>query len=447
MQLNEFIKRLFVAAKDAGIDPAEAYIVQNDSFEAATQNQEIISYSSNSTSGVGFRGMLGGRMGYASTEATDEDAVAQLVRGVRDSALLCEDDAEQFIYSGTEKDPEVSTFNPALENVTPEQKLGLILQMERIAQAYDPRIAQVGDTTVMTGKGTVRLVNSYGLDKTYTSNECGACLQPVAKDGDSTATSFTIAMGRDFAALNPETIAKEAAQEAVSRLHAEQVPSGAYPVIILNRTMCDLLRVFDDAFSAEIAQEGKSLLKGKLGQTIAADCVSIVDDPLMEDGPASRPFDGEGVPSGRHVVVENGVFRLFLQSLKTAKKDGVPTTGNASRRSYASVVTVAPTNFYMEKGALSLEELMAQMGDGLLITNLDGLHSGTDSVSGDFSLLAKGYQVKAGRKAGPVEQITVAGNFLQMLKDVVAVGSDLSFPMGGYGAPSVLISKLSVAGK
>lgn len=446
MEINAFLNRLFTAAREAGIDPAEAYISEGDSFQAMAQNQEIVSYTSNTSRGIGFRGMLGGHMGYSSTEAVDEDAVDQLVRGVRDSALLCEDDAEQFIYRGEEADPEISTFNPALERVTPEEKLRFVLSLEKSAQAHDPRIKQVGDSTVFTGKSRVRIVNSYGMDKTYLANECGAYLQPVAKDGDSTATGMAIAVGRDYAALDADAMAREAAGEAVSMLHAQQVPSGAYPVVIDNRTMCDLLRVFCSAFSAETAQEGKSLLQGKLNQPVAAECVSIVDDPLLPGGLASRPFDDEGVPSRRNAVVEKGVFRLFLQSLKTARKDGVPTTGNAHKGSYASVVTVAPTNFFLEKGALSLDALLARMGEGLLITDLAGLHSGADAVSGDFSLLAKGYRIQGGRRVAPVEQITLAGNFLQLLRDVCAVGDDLRFPMGGFGSPSVYVKTLSVAG-
>ncbi len=447
MEMNDFLRQLFAAAKQAGIDPAEAYISQSDSFQVMTQNQEVINYTANTTGGVGFRGMLNGKMGYSSTEAIDEDAVEQLVHGVRDSALLSEDDAEQFIFSGTEKEPAFHEVNPEIESLSPEQKISFALQMEKTAQSYDERIKQVGDTTVFTDTGSVRIVNSYGLDKQYAANAFGAYIQPIAKDGESTAVGAGMRMTRDLTDADAKAIADEASEEAVSMLHAEQMVSGMYPVVILNRTMCDLLQVFGDSFSAETAQEDKSLLKGKLGQRVAAECVSIVDDPLLPGGMSSRPFDDEGVPSRRHVVVDKGEFKLFLQSLKTAKKDGVPTTGNAHKARYGSVVRVAPTNFFMEKGEKSLDELLAQMGDGVLITDLAGLHAGANGVSGDFSLLAKGYRIKSGKKAGPVEQITLAGNFLDMLKSIEAVGSDLRFPMGGYGAPSVYVGKLSVAGK
>jgi len=225
------------------------------------------------------------------------------------------------------------------------------------------------------------------------------------------------------------------------------VTSGQYRVVIQNLAMTDLLETFSPAFSAENAQKELSLLKGKIGEAVAAVSVSIVDDPLRTDGFASRPFDAEGVPSQRHSVVENGVFQTFLHNLKTAHKDGVASTGNADKGSYASSVRVSPTNFYIEAGTESFEAMLTDIGDGLVITEVEGLHAGANAVSGDFSLLSKGYTVKNGKREIPVEQITIAGNFFDMLKNIRSVGTDLRFPSGGFGSPSIDVGTLSVAGK
>ena len=165
---------------------------------------------------------------------------------------------------------------------------------------------------------------------------------------------------------------------------------------------------------------------------------------------SSTPFDGEGVPTSYKEIISGGKLTTLLHNLKTAKKQGVKSTGNGSRPSYASPVGIAPTNFYIKPGEAGLDEMAAKLGDGLVITRLEGLHAGANPISGDFSLGAKGYKVENGRLGGAVKQITIAGNFYQLLKDIVEVGSDLRFGFPGaacFGSPSVRVSKLSVAGK
>lgn len=445
-RMNQFLEKLFAAAKEANLSAAEAYVAEKESFEAVSMNQEITQYSANSTRGLCFRAMVDGRMGYASTEAFDDLAIAQLVQGVLDSARLCEDTDEQFLHEGKDAVSQINLYHPALEDVSPQQKLDFVLQLEREAKAFDNRIEKVGDNTIFTGRHRVRIVNTYGMDRQYEQNYCGAYLQPIAHEGDSTAAGMEMAIGRDFGKLNAKTLAADAARIAVSGLHAAPVPSGKYRVIFENVAMTDLLGVFTSTFSAEAAQKGLSLLKGKVGENIAAANVTIVDDPLMEGGLASHPFDDEGVSAAKHVIVENGRFITFLHNLKTAHKDGVQSTGNASKAGYAASVRIAPTNFYFVPGTKALEELMAAAGEGLVITEVSGLHAGANAVSGDFSLLSKGYLFRNGKRVKPVEQITVAGNFLEVLKNIRELGRDLRFPQSGIGSPSIDVGELSVGG-
>ena len=444
--MNAFIQKLLQAAKDVGFTNAEVYVTEDESFEAAAMEQEITQYSVNTTRGLGFRAMLNGKMGYASTEALDDDAIEQLIKGALDSARLCEDTSEVFLHDGKDAMPEIALFHPALEEVAPQQKLDFVLALEREAKEYDPRIERVGDSTVFSTKYTVRIVNSFGMDRQYTKNLCGAYLQPIAREGESTATGVEIAVVQDFANLCPNALATSASQMAIDRLNAKSAPSGSYPILFENRAMASLLGVFVGIFSADNAQKGLSLLKGKIGEQVAAPCVTMVDNPLMENGFSSRPFDAEGVASAQHVVVQDGIFKTFLHNLKTAHKDGVQSTGNAGKAGYAGSVHVAPTNFYFEPGEKSLSEMMEAIKSGILITELSGLHSGANAVSGDFSLLAKGFMITGGQRAGAVEQITIAGNFLELFKSIRAVGSDLYFPSGGIGSPCIDAGELSVAG-
>jgi len=441
-----FLKKLMEAAKAAGIEACEAYVVERDSFRVMTTEGEITEYKSNATHGLGFRGLVNGRMGYASTEAFDDEAVDQLVKGVKESAELCEDDDPVFLYAGQDVVPELDLRNEKLSAIAPEEKIDRVLQMEKIMKAYDSRVDKTSHNTIQTGSYTTRIVNSYGMDRSFTEDMCLMYGQATARDALSVASGFYGIAGRDFARLDAEKIGRETARRAVDNLNASAVPSGQYRVVFQNEAMCDLLSTFSGIFSAENAQKGLSLLKGRIGEKISASCVSVVDDPLMQDGLGCRPFDAEGVASSAHTVVDAGVFKTFLHNLKTAHKDGVETTGNASKAGYASSVHVAPSNFYIKPGTRDFEEMLAAIGDGLVITEVSGLHAGANPVSGDFSLLSKGYTFKNGKRERPVEQITVAGNFYELLLNIRELSNDLEFPLGSFGCPSVDAGELSISG-
>ena len=211
--------------------------------------------------------------------------------------------------------------------------------------------------------------------------------------------------------------------------------------------MVSILSTFAGVFSGDAVQKGLSLLKGKEGEIIASKQVTLLDDPHLENGLASVPFDDEGVATKKKDIIHEGKLMTLLHNLKTANKGNTKSTGNGFKNSYASPVGVSPTNLYIQKGEKSFEELLKDVGEGLLITEFAGLHSGANSITGDFSLAAKGFYIKDGKKDYPVEQITVAGNFFDLLKNIEEVGSDLKFPMSSIGSPSVKITELSIAGK
>ena len=443
---QDYIKELLAQAKAAGIEAAEAYLSEKENFSAMRNNGALEDYQSNHTRGLGFRGLVNGRMGYASTEALDEESIGQLIRGVIESATLCESDDEQPLYQGGGQVPELELYQPELDQVSPEAKLAKIEAMENACKAADSRYLN-GYNMVETTKHTVRIANSFGMDQTYTENYCDLYCGANVKEGGNVSTGGFVQISRDFDALDPDRLARDSVDQAVKGLNAEPVASGKYHVVFWNEALVSLLGVFSTVFSAETEQMGLSLLSGKLGETIAAPCVTLVDDPLRPDCLGSRPFDDEGVPSHQHMLVENGVFRTFLHNLKTARKAGVESTGNGSKADYSSPVRVSPSNLYFEPGALSFEELLSQVGDGIVITEVSGLHAGANPVSGDFSLLSKGYTLKDGKRDQPLERITVAGNFYELLKNIRAFASDLRFPNGALGSASADAGEMTVSGK
>ena len=369
-----------------------------------------------------------------------------LIEGVKESAALCEGEQEETIYPGDESYAQAESYAPALEAVPAEKKVEIALALEAAVQAYDARLT-CNMAGVQSSGGEIALENTYGLRLTNRDNALVAYITVAARDGEKVASGSSVRAVRDVEKIHIDEIVREAGDEAIAGLDAAPVDSGNYAVVVKNSAMVDLLSTFSGIFSAENAQQGLSLLKDREGSAIAAPCVTIVDDPLLEGGFATCPFDAEGAAAFKKTVVENGTLKTLLHNRKTAAKAGVKTTANASRASYTSPVKVAPSNFYIEKGEKGLEALLEELGDGLLITEISGLHAGANAVSGDFSLLCGGFVVEGGKKGRAVNQITVAGNFLRLLEQIAAVGSDLLFPGDPIGSPSVLVRELSVAGK
>lgn len=445
MNRDEFFKKLLAAAKEAGADEAEAFFLEDESMRVLTREGEVNDYTVHTSGGLSLRVLKNGKMGASFTEALDDDAIPMLVKNALESAALIDDEDEQFMFAGSPEYAEVrSTGDPG----APEQRIALAIKIDKMAREMHPLVKELGmHTGVETGRGTMRLMNTLGLDLSHTADECACVVSTVARRDGKTTTGFSLDWGMELAKLDPEKMCREAVEGAVFMLDAAPCASGATPVIFRNDCMPSMLSVFASIFSAEAAQKGLSLLKGREGEKIAAECVTLVDDPLLPGGAGSCPFDAEGVATYRKEIISSGVLTTLLHNLKTAKKAGTHSTGNAARGGYASGVTISAKNLFIAPGEEDLDALCARMGTGLVITDVSGLHAGADAVSGDFSLLAEGYLVENGKKDRPVDQVTVAGNFFQLLQDVVAVGNDLRFPGGGIGSPSVWVRELTVAGK
>lgn len=444
MDMNLFIDRVLEAAKNAGIDTAEVYYESGESFRAGAMDGEINQYQVSASQNLSLRGTVNGKMGTSSTQAFDDAAIQQLVEGVKESAALIESDVQDEIYAGDPEYPEIPKTESDIKETTAEAKLALCLAMEKAAKEADPRVWKVSRAMVSTGCSTIRMKNSYGLDLTDEGSYCMAYAAPIAKADGKTATGGYMEAGSKFADLDAEKIGRKAVEETVCQLGGAPVPGGEYRIIMRFDAMQSLLHPFAGIFSAENAQQNLSLLKGKEGEKIASDVVTLMDDPLLPGGFGSQRFDGEGSASHTKAVIDQGVLTTLLHSRKTARKQGVQSTGNAHRAGGA--IRVAPTNFFFKPGEKSLEELMADVGEGLVITDLAGLHSGANPTSGDFSLLSKGYTIEGGKRGRAVEQITVAGNFYELLKNIVAVGCDLEFAGDTIGSPSVDVGTLKVSG-
>ncbi|MEA4870221.1 MAG: TldD/PmbA family protein [Christensenella sp.] len=442
MTYQDFSKQAMQYAASCGCASCELFYASGDSFSVNANAGEIDRYSVSREAGISVRVSYHGHEGYAYSERIDEPE--RLVDRALDNAKCIESNDEHPMQT-KQTYQAILREDSALKAKSESERIALARRMEELCLAADPRVKRVVYCAAAYDAGSVVMENSLGLCAERSSNSSVIYVMPSVQQGDEVQTGFAFRMGAG--AADAEGCAREAVEDALGKLGGSPVDSGCYRVLLRPFAMGDLLSAFAPMFSADEAQKGTSLLANKEGQRIASDLVTLWDDPF--DPVAPRAFDGEGTPCRKKAIIEKGELKTLLHNLKTAKKAGRESTGNASRKSAASSVGVSPTVFRLEPGTLPEAELMKALDAGLVISELEGLHAGVDTVSGDFSLKASGFLVENGAIVRPVSNITVAGNFITMMKDVMALGSDLKFgmPSGGFfGAPSMLISGLTIAG-
>ena len=447
MEFKDFKNKLFEEARKEGLAEFEIYFSNKESLSISIYKEEVEKYNLNKSFGVSFRAKIDGKMGYSYTEIIDEDAIKMLVENAKASALSIENDDPQFIYEGDKEYSKVESYYKELENIDAKKLIDLAIDMEKECKKYSDKVVNFAGCGISYVNVKYGLMNSKGLELTDKSNLLTAYVVPIIKIDNQKYDGFGYGKAKSVDELNPEKIAKQAIDEAMEKVGARSIKSNKYKTVIKNEAMVSLLQSFWLVFDADSAQKGISLLKDKEGEIIASDKITIIDNPLMKDGLASVGFDDEGVATFEKEVVENGKLKTLLYNLKTANKAGIKSTGNGFKSSYASPVSVGPTNFYLKNGEKDFKELLKEVKNGVIISEFSGLHAGANSITGDFSLAAKGFMIEDGKQTFPIEQITVSGNFFKLLKDVEEVCSDIKFPMSSFGSPSVLISELSIAGE
>ena len=446
MDIKDFKNILFAKAKDEGFSEYEIYYSERKSFSVNIYKEQIEKYQNSETSGFGFRGIYNGKMGYYYSETVDESIIPEVISTAKINAKLLENDEKEFIYEGSSKYPDLDLYNTNLNKLTANDKIDLALKMEKAAYTYDKRITAVNTSLINTGDSSVYIANSKGMELSDKQNYAVAYIGIMAQENNSIKESGEIWIGNDISSFNPIELANTAGKKVINSLCGTSVKSNTYKTIIKNEVVADMLQVFSSAFLADNVQKGFSLLSGKLGEKVYSSKITICDYPLLDNGYATTPFDSEGVASYNKNVVENGILKTYLYNLKTANKDGVQSTGNGFKSSFRGTVGVSTTNFFIQNGITEFEDLLSDINNGLLITDVAGLHSGANSISGDFSLAAEGFLIENGKITAPVEQITIAGNFYNLLSDVKDIGNDLKFNSSAIGSPSLAVDSIQVAG-
>jgi len=448
MDIKVFKEKVFAHAKAQGFSDCEIYFTNNENFSVQIFKGEVKKYQNSAVMGLSFRGTFDNKMGYAFTERIDDSIVEYLVNSAKENAIIKEETDEE-LYKGDENYPVTSAYTQPTQ--TANEKIEMAKTMEKLAYDMDNRIKNVDYCSVSNGSSSTYIANSYGLDLYEVSGSASAYVSSLAqsleKDSEQVKTGAYLFKQKNFANFNAFDIAKQATDKAIAKLGATTVRSGEYNIILDPKTASSLLPIFAPIFFAESVQKGFSLLKGRIGEKIASDILNIKDDIAHANSIHEFSFDSEGVSAKNKCIIENGVLQNFLYNLKSAKKDGTSTTGNGNKPSFKTAVGTGTLNFYIEPSDMSEDALLAELNEGLYITSLAGLHSGTSAISGDFSLLAEGFKVENGKKSAPIEQFTIAGNFYQMLKSITAVGDTVYFGGGTVGSPAILIENMKIAGE
>lgn len=426
---------LLARAAERGVD-LEVLVTHERTMEIESHGGRVSDLKHATKGGVGLRVVDGGRTGYASTEDLSDEALAWALDEAIANAEL-QESTGAALPAGTAlgrhdlldeglsapldaKSAAVTTFEPSV--------------------TADPRVQAVQIARYMETESDVAIGSTRGADGGYRNGYSGLLGGIVMREGESVKQGYHVEIGKEFHALDPGATAQTILGKLGRHLGARPLKTGRRRAVFEPDVVATLLSLLAFSISGKSLAEGKTRLAGRIGERIASDLVTVIDDATNPDGLGSRPFDAEGTPSQRLVIIEDGVLRSFLHNTDTARRTGQVTTGHA-QRSYASTLGVSPSNLMLQPGAGVPD------GDGVIVTDLMGVHAGANPITGDVSVQAMGIEVVGGERA-PVDDFAVSFNLFDLLQRVDAVGDDLTwFPKGAIvGAPSVAVPDVSFAG-
>lgn len=434
------LDKLFKRAKEKGIQDLEVFSSARSSLSIEVFDGEVDKYEIADTNALTIKGIYNNKMGHFRTEVLDDEVIDEILDTIIASAKEIDSLDDAIIYEGDDHYEKLTDiYNEELYNLDVQKKINHLLALDKYLHEYDERVSVV-ETMYSENNNAVVLKNSKGINLSNKANSAYIGGNVIVKDDKDQRVGFDVVISNDFNDFDIEKVGKEIIDDALASLGAKPVPSDNYEIVFSNGAIATLLSAFQNVFSADAVQKGLSLLKGKIGEKIGSELVTIVDDPFMKKSASSRSFDDEGVATSYKELISKGQLNTFLHNLVTAKKDGVKSTGNGFGGNVSAV------NLKMEAGESTFEEIIKSCKKGIYITNLQGAHAGVNAVSGDFSLQSSGYYIENGEKVKPVALITVAGNFIEMLKDICMVGNDLKMSYYGITSPSIKVKSMTVSG-
>ncbi len=431
----------------------EVYVARGTDTEVRAYDGEVESLTSADSSGVGIRVVVdapgeGSRVGFAWAGSLDRALIDAALHDARDNARFATPDPDVVLAEddGVEA-TELDLWDDGVASTPMEKKVALAVDLERATRAADPRVRQVSSADYGDSQVEVALASTTGLASSRRRTSAFLSVDAIAGEAAESQTGTGFSVGRGPGELVPDDAMDEAVLRAVRLLGATKARSAHYTVVFDPRVVSTLLAVVAAALSGEAVVKGRSFFAGRIGEAVAASGVTLVDDPTDPRSYGAATYDGEGLACRRNVLIADGVLRMFVYDTVSARRAGTVSTGSAVRGGYAGTPSAGCRALVLSPGAKSSDEILASAGEGLYVQSITGVHSGVNTVSGDFSVGAEGLMISGGNLAQPVREVTVASTLQRMLQSVVDVGADLRWLPGAAAGQTVAIADMSLSGE
>jgi PmbA protein len=432
----------------------EVYVTRGTETEVRAYEGEVESLTSADSSGVGIRVVVeddageGSRVGFAWAGSLDPDVIEAARGDARDNARFATPDPYVVLAApdGVEA-VELDLWDDGVASTPMEKKVALAIELERATRSADPRVRQVSSADYADSRVEVALATTTGLVSSRRRTSAFLSVDAIAGEGAETQTGAGFSVGRGPGDLVPDEAMDDAVQRAVRMLGATKARSAHCTVVFDPRVVSTLLSVVSSALSGEAVVKGRSFFAGRIGETVAAPGVTLVDDPTDPRSYGAATHDGEGLACRRNVLISDGVLRMFVYDTVSAKRAGTASTGSAVRGGFAGTPSAGCRALVLTPGEKSAEEILAEVGEGLFVQSISGVHSGVNPVSGDFSVGVEGLMIAGGSLAQPVREVTVASTLQRMLQSVVVIGADLRWLPGGAAGQTLAVADMALSGE
>jgi len=448
--MKAIVERALDAAKQAGATQADVMLVESDDREVRVRGDEVEFVKQAQERGLGIRALVEGKDGLQTAVVSTSDLAPDAVDRMAAEAVALAREIAPDPNAGIPESgfatsiPDLDLFDPADRSVSLDARIEDAKQAEAAARSADPRIDNSEGSQASDGFARIIYGNSHGFLESYESASHGLFSEPLARDGDSMQRDYWMTVSRHLSRLeDPAEVGRKAAARVVRRLGAKRVPTCEVPVLFDAMTAPSLIGQLTSCVNGYSIYRESSFLAERMGDTIASDLVTIIDDGRLPGGLGSKPFDGEGQATRRNVLVDGGRLESWILDTYAGRKLGLPTTGSASRGT-GGAPHAGTTNLWLEPGEGTIDELIGEIDRGLLVTELIGM--GFNPTTGDYSRGAAGLWIENGEVVHPVEEITIAGNLGEMLLQIDRVGSELLW-RGRTASPPLRVARMTVAGE
>lgn len=444
-ELLEIGERIIGWARDG--EQVEAVVVHERETEIRVYEGEIESFTSAESQGVGIRVIADNRQGIAYAGTLDADVLGETLDEARDNVVYGSPDE----YFGlAEPDgiaiPEMDLYDAGIEDFPTADKIAMAIELERAVIAGDARIIGVESADYVDAVSAGAVISTTGIRHAGSDSGCYVAAYSLASEGDDTQTGFGYSVARSPQGIDVDRASSEAVERATRLLGAVKAPSERITVVLDPYVTAQFLGIIGGTLSAESVLKGRSLFADRLGESVGASCLTLIDDPTDIDAFTATDTDGEGLASRRNVLIEAGDLNMFMHNSYTGRRLDTASTASAVR-SYNSTPGVGAHALSLVPGNRSQAELIASVGHGVLIQGVAGLHSGVNGVSGDFSTGAEGLRIRNGELAEPIREVTIASTLQRMLQDVQEVGADVErLPMNASGV-SLVVGDITMSGE